>query len=81
MEFLSQGDIYYHFLTPKIFKFMKFIGHCSSVTKSFASNFASTVSAIGKLNNPETEALQKTIFSLDFILVYLFMSGVTSQMF
>lgn len=60
MEFLSQGDIY--FLTPKIFKSMKFIGHCSSITKSFASNFASTVSTIGKLNNPEKEALQKNNF-------------------
>ena len=79
MELLSQKNISDHFLTPKIFKFMKFVGHCPSVMKSFGSNFASIVAILEKLNTPETEALQEIILSFDFILDYLFMSDVMSQ--
>ena len=36
---------------------MKFVGYCSSVMKSFGSNFASFISTEEKLITPETEDL------------------------
>ena len=36
---------------------MKFVGYCSSVMKSFGSNFASIISTEEKLITPETEDL------------------------
>ena len=62
MELLSQENISDHFLTPKIFKSMKFVGHCSSVIKSFRSNFASIILTIEKSYTPETEVFQETIY-------------------
>ena len=52
----------------------------SPVMNSFGSNFASIVSTLEKLNTPETEALQKAILGLNFILDYLFMSDSTSPL-
>ena len=80
MELLSQENISDHFLTPKIFKFMKFVSNCSSVIKLFGSNFASIVSTLDKLNTPETEAFQETILSFDFVLDHLLMSDVMSHL-
>ena len=39
-----------HFLTPKIFKSMKFVGHCTSVLKSFTSNFKGIISTLERMN-------------------------------
>ena len=80
MELFSQKNISDHFLTRTMLTFMKFVGHCFSIIKSFGSNFVSIVSTLEKLNTHETEALQVTILSLYFILDYLFMSDVTSYL-
>ena len=65
MELLSQENISDHFLIPKTSKSMTFVGHCSSVIKSFGSNFASIASTLEKWNAPEAEPLQESIMSLD----------------
>ena len=39
-----------HFLTPKIFESMKFVGHCTSVLKSFTSNFKGIISTLERMN-------------------------------
>ena len=67
---LDDTSLIHHFLTPKIFKSMKFVGHCISVLKSFTSNFKGIISTL------ETIALQQKILSLSFILDYLVMCDI-----
>ena len=43
MELLDHRLLSETFLTPKIFKSMKFVGHCMSVLKCFGSDFKSIV--------------------------------------
>ena len=49
MVILNHSHLSHLFLTPKIFKSMKFIGHCFSVIKSFDSNSNSIVLTLGSL--------------------------------
>ena len=80
MELLNNDLISNHFLTPKDFKSMKFVGHCSSVLKSFKSNLGGIASTLEKLATPEANALQETILNLDFVMDYLFMPDVMSHL-
>ena len=80
MELLNTDLISEHFLTPKIFKSMKCISHCSSVHKSSSSNFQGIVSTLGKMNTPEIDALQQTSLSLHFVFDYLFTSDIMSHL-
>ena len=73
---LDDTPLIHHFLTPKIFKSMKFVGHCTAVLKSFTSNFKGIISALERMNTLETIALQQKILSLSFILDYLVMCDI-----
>ena len=76
LDLLTSENISDHFFTPKIFKSMKFVGHCSAVLKSFSTNYASIVTVLKEMNTHETEGLLKIILDLGFVLDYLFMKDV-----
>ena len=80
MEFLEAAHLSDQFLTPKIFKSIKFVGHCSSFLQSFSCNFNAIISSLEKMNTLETLALQESILNLDFILDYLMMSDIMSHL-
>ena len=73
---LDDTPLIHHFLTPKIFKSMKFVGHCTSVLKGFTSNFKGIISTLERRYTLETIALQQKILSLSFILDYLVMCDI-----
>ena len=76
MKLLHTTELSDQFITPKIFKSMKFVGHCSSVMKSFESNFKSIVSTLGSLDTIETIGLQDAILRVEFVLDYLLMKDI-----
>ena len=76
MEFLTQSKISDHFLTPKIFKSMKFVGHCSSVLKAFKVNFLTIIRTLGKLATDESTSLQETLMSVSFVFDFLIMTDI-----
>ena len=57
LELLGNKDLSENFLTPKIFKTMKFVGHSSSVLTCFDSNFDSIVATLTIINNEENIGL------------------------
>ena len=90
MKFISYGHAYLellhskslseHFLTPKIFKSLKFVGHCASVIKSFESDFKSIVSALSSLNSEESVGLLESILRVDFVFNFLFMKDIMEHL-
>ena len=76
MELLDHRLLSETFLTPKIFKSMKFVGHCMSVLKCFSSDFKSIVYTLATIDTEECLGLQEKILRLDFILDYLLMSDI-----
>ena len=80
LELLKSKSLSEHFLTPKIFKTLKFVGHCSSVIKSFESDFKSIVSALSNLNSEESVGLLESILRVDFIFYFLFMKDIMQHL-
>ena len=79
MDFLNEAHLSDHFLIPKLFKSMKFVGHCSSVLQSFSSDFKGIVSSLEKMNTLESISVQEAILNMDFILDFLIMRDIMSH--
>ena len=80
LELLENQVLSDHFVTPKIFKTMKFVGHCTSVLESFECNFSSIVSTLSSLNSEESVGLLEAILRVDFVLDFLLMKDVMSHL-
>ena len=79
MDLLNEAHLSDHFLIPKLFKSMKFVGHCSSVLQSFSSDFKGIESTLEKMNTLESIYLQEAILNMDFILDFLMMRDIMSH--
>ena len=76
MEFLTQSKISDHFLTPKIFKSMKFVAHCLSVLNTFDVNYQTIIRTLGQLNTEESIGLQESLLSVSFVFDFLIMKDI-----
>ena len=79
-ELLNEKQLSDHFLTPKIFKSMKFVSHCTSVLERFPCNFKGIISTFEKMETSETISLQECILNLDFVLDYLMVTDIMSHL-
>ena len=80
IELLENKDLSEHFLTPKIFKSMKFVGHSSAVLLSFHDDISSIVSTLKTLGTDETNGLLNSILRVDFILDFLFLYDIMNHL-
>ena len=74
LENKALGEI---FLVPRVFKTMKFIGHCSGVFKAFETDFKSIIATLEKT---EDFASRDKILSLDFVTDFLFLTDVNNHL-
>ena len=80
LELLGNKDLSETFLTPKIFKTMKFVGHSASIFTCFESDFESIIATLTKINNEESVGLLENILRVEFVLDFLFIKDIMSHL-